>query len=373
MSQTHELLKRVAAKAGYTRARFTEKNIPEDPSNITAFYHFGDVRSTFTLSSLLLKRFREEMKGSRYFILCSWPGYESLFPYVDEYWGLKDEAAMRTLYYSARGFDNNQDATKKFVWDLNWSFTDVMDCRNLLQFYDYGITQGFFDRFRHVKRTLPLVPSAAILGDALSQSFMDRSIKKVFVYPNSYINVWQRGKIEPVRCPEEFWLSLINRLLEDGYMPVVGYDYLTHSLAGKLDEKCLYIPARDINLLMAAMRHCDVVLDVFFGNSRLAMAARAPFVACDERARYYAQKEYEVDDLCCEQTLPRRYLFSFPIRVLEGNESGIVDCILSRVKEIVGIDRNTLPSTSESTIIIPYTNVRRLRNKHLGTKLIKRK
>ena len=377
MSEMNEFLKRAANKAGYARVRYVEKDIPADPSQITVMHHFGDMRSTFVLSSLLLRRYREEMKGSKYFILCSWPGQECLFPYVNEYWSIKDEPQMKDLYYRAKGFDNDQDALKKYIWDLNWFFEDVTDYRAIRPYYEDGITQQFFDRFRHVKSYLPPVLSAAVFGEELSATFLDRSAKKVFVYPTTRFYVWRRHRLETMRCPKEFWVCLVKRLLDEGYLPIIGNDYLTYGLSGDLPEKCVQVSVTDMSRMLAVMRHSNCVLDMFFGNSRLALAARAPFVACDERQRFFEAKEYEVDDLCSDHKMPRKYVFSFPRYVLDGGEEvwkfSLIDSAIPKIKEIVdGTDRNLLPSTSESYTITPYEHVRKLRLKKLGTKFIRR-
>ncbi len=86
-----QILKNAADKTGFRRVRYSEKKIPTSISNVTVFLFLGDIRSSFILSSLLLRRFREESKGSRYFILCSWPGHEALYPYVDEYWEISED------------------------------------------------------------------------------------------------------------------------------------------------------------------------------------------------------------------------------------------------------------------------------------------
>ena len=45
------------------------------------------------------------------------------------------------------------------------------------------------------------------------------------------------------------------------------------------------------------MRMTGCVLDVFSGISKLALAARTPFIYVDDRARYVSLKEVELDDI----------------------------------------------------------------------------
>ena len=79
MIDVNSFVKRAAEKSSFNRVRFQESNMPTNISNITVMPFFGDIRSTFILSSMLLHRYKEEKKGSKYFILCSWPGFESYF------------------------------------------------------------------------------------------------------------------------------------------------------------------------------------------------------------------------------------------------------------------------------------------------------
>ena len=86
MTQVNDFIKRAAARSGFKRTIFAEKNIPTSLENLMIVPFYGDIRSTFNLSSLLLKQYKEKNKNL-YVILCSWPGYNGLFDYVDEYHG----------------------------------------------------------------------------------------------------------------------------------------------------------------------------------------------------------------------------------------------------------------------------------------------
>ena len=77
---------------------------------------FPDMRSSCVASALLLKRYREEIKGSKYFILVSWPGFGGLFPFVNEYWEVSDES-LPGPGHSARGLVNDADFFRIFVFD----------------------------------------------------------------------------------------------------------------------------------------------------------------------------------------------------------------------------------------------------------------
>ena len=93
-----EFLKRSADRNGFVRERFDEGRIPTDHSALVVVPFFGDCRSMMVLSSLVLMRYRQEVKNSKYFIFASWPGYQGIFPYVDEYWAMSDQAQYKRFY-----------------------------------------------------------------------------------------------------------------------------------------------------------------------------------------------------------------------------------------------------------------------------------
>ena len=63
------ILQRAAEKAGVKRTRYEDQKVPASIDNVCVLPFFGDLRSTCVLSSFLLKRYREESKGSK-FSLC---------------------------------------------------------------------------------------------------------------------------------------------------------------------------------------------------------------------------------------------------------------------------------------------------------------
>ncbi len=86
------LISKAAEKTGFCREVFDLNNIPTEPSNIMVLTFYGDIRSLFILSSFLLHRYKDQDKPSKYIILCSWPGFSCLFPYVNEYWSIQNES-----------------------------------------------------------------------------------------------------------------------------------------------------------------------------------------------------------------------------------------------------------------------------------------
>jgi hypothetical protein len=367
-------LARAADKCGFTRNRWVEKDIPTSLSNICAMLFLGDIRSNFILSSMLLKRYREQIKTSKYFILCTWPGYEGLFPYANEVWTIREEGNLKKLFVSARGFENESDV--HFRRELNYWLEDVTGPEPILSFYNDGITKEFWEKFKHIRRYLISVPSSSILGTNFNHQ-LTSSGAKILIHPVEYVRSWKHGTLTYLKTPKEFWVKLAEVLIDAKIIPVVYQNFATHDLSTELLNRCVYTTEKDITKLMGIMRTVGCVLDVFSGISRLAVGARAPFVAVDERSRYNSQKEYEIDDLLMDKMHPRKYIFSFP-NVLNENNNEIVwknnfyDVILSTVSKFLSeLDREKWPSPTEREEIVLYDNVRKMRINKMGTHFLK--
>ena len=368
------VIRRAAEKSGFRRMNYVEKDIPADLSKVTVLMFFGDLRSTCAVSAMLMKRFREEVKGSRYFILCSWPGYSGLFPFVNEYWEIEDQELVQRVRRQARGMRNESDWLVPYKRSLNWFFEDVVDDQVLRAFYDGGLTDGFLERFKHVKRWLPMVPSSTMLGDGFLRD-LERPGFKVFLSPTVFVDSWDRGQCVPTRTSSQFWYYLARELVLYDMVPVVYQNEFTHDLSPELADQAIYLTGNDVMRTLAAMRATGCVLDVFNGFSRLAMAARTPYLAVDIRNRYNVLNEWEAKGICCEKMLPRDYIFSFSTILTFGLpvwKSSLFDIVIKRLKGFQqALDRNTWPPTSESVEIVPYSVVQQPRVKKLGPKFIK--
>ncbi|MHA1948700.1 MAG: hypothetical protein ACW99G_03040 [Candidatus Thorarchaeota archaeon] len=370
-----EILKRAAEKSGFARTKFVEKNTPTAMNSIVAMSYFGDLRSSVVLSSLLLHRTVEEEKGSKYFIMCSWPGYESLFPYVDEYWSIKDTSILKSFMNKCKDFDNVSEQAVLLPRGLNYFFQDTLLGNHVDKYYNRGITQDFFDRFRNVKRFLPAIPSSVILGDEFNREMTQRPGYKIFIYPTANIRTWHNGKLRMIKSSKDFWLALARKLIDARYCPVVYRDYLTYDLSPELTTECIHLRDTDVGGIMAAMRASSCVLDVFNGISRLSFPARCPFLAVDERSRYNAYKEHELDDLLGNE-IPKEYIFSFPTIIGSGDERAwdvtLLDHIVSKLDSFLPkLDRDQWPPTSESYLTVPYDKVRKQKSTRLGTRFVK--
>ena len=371
-----DFLKRTADRNGFTRERFEERRIPTDNDGLSVLLFFGDYRSSFLMSSWFLHRFKEFHKPSKYLILASWPGLQGLFPHADEYWSLQDESQMRRFFEQADGFRNRSDLSTIYMRNFNEYFRDVNDWRKVVEpYYQNGITQKFWDDYKNVKCFLPHVPSVAILGKDFNREMATRAGYKVFISPQHFVQSWRLGKVVSAPVRKEFWVELVRRLVRDGFVPVVWQNHYTHDLSADFPTECLYITDRDIIRVLSVMRATGCVLDVFGGLSRLAIAARCPFLALDERSRYSAVREFEVDDLCA-RSLPKEYIYTFSTIISDGNlhawNSDLFNGIVSRLNTFLpGLDRDRWPTTGESAEIVPYAAVRTNRNKKIGTRLLK--
>jgi len=368
------ILKRASEKSGAVRSRYRDKDVPTSIENVTVLPFFGDRRSSVVLSSIILRRIREELKASRYFILLSWPGDEGLFPYVDEYWHIEDEASLQKLSADASGFSNASSVLPVVERSLNQYIYDVMSERDIIPYYDAGITSDFFERFRHVKVFMPSIPSVSSVGAELSRT-LSKKEGKVFVRPCRMMSSWRNGSLSWIKAPKEFWSALLSNLVSEGFHPVVMRDSFCYDLSAEVSESCIHIKSQDTVKDLSVMRTCSAVLDVFDGSSRLALIARCPFLCFDERQRFSSLKEYEVNDLCGMQ-VPKEYIYSFAALVEKGNpsvwKSNIFDHMVVKLRSMVSSsDRNSWPAPIETNEIVPYDSVRRRKLKRLGSRFIK--
>jgi len=375
MSDIAEFLKRAAKRTGFKRQFYIEKNIPTDPSNIIAMPFFGDLRSTFILSSLFLKSYKEA-NPNQYIILCSWPGMQSLFPYVDEFWTLEDESVIKSLATGANNFYNDSTLATELTRSLIEVF-NVFTPKDILQFYNKGFTKKYWDDFGEVKRFLPEVPSANLISADFKSQLNNRVGKKILIYPATRMRSWQSGKTVYLPIHKEFWSALIERLIEDGYQPVVYQNWFTYDMSKEFVDRCMYLVPKNITDLLAAFREIGFVLDVHTGISKLAIAARCPFLSVTERQIFIEEKDFEIDDLCTEG-LPKQYIFSFSTQLMVGGaedwDVSVLSNVAARLKEFLPqIEFDLLPSTTTSYQPVSYNCVRQRKSKRLGSAFIKPK
>lgn len=375
MIEVPDFLNKAAERCGFLRDAYDESKIPTTVSNITVLPFFGDICTSFVLSSLIFKGYRERVKGSKYFIVCSWPGQQVLYPSANEYWSVKDSSLLSGFFSKANGWMNEDSSTLNYIRQLNQFFDGVIDVANLKQYYHLGLGDNYMDVFGKITRSLPLVPSSGILGTEFNRALTGRAGYKIMICPTISVKSWRNHRITNIRTVKFFWLGLIKRLLKEGYTPVVVQNYLTHDLSADLDERCVVFRGYDLSKMLAAMRVVDCVLDIFNDFSKWAILARSPFVSCTERVKYIKSKDFEIDDLTCLDALPKQYIFSFAT-ILESAEEvwnvSLFDSIITRLNKFVpDINRDKLPTGSELTEEVSYEKVRVRKIKRMGARFIK--
>jgi hypothetical protein len=306
--------------------------------------------------------------------MVGWKGHRGLFPYVDEYWSPADGDSLQRLLRESKGFTNTSTVFTVQQQNLNWFF-NTANFEDIKLYYDDGLTKDFFDRFKSVRYTMPMVPSSSILDHKFNTDLLSKAGFKVLLMPSKYIKSWRQGHCIQQKANREFWVKLVSRLVSEGFSPVVLQNYSTYDLSSDLAGEAIFLREDDMSKALGAMRATGCVLDVFNSTSRLAIAARTPFVAVDERLRYMGMKDYEIDDLCCG-TIPRQYIFAFSTILDSGDSNSwnasIFDNVIVRLKAFLPtVDRNNLPSTAESTVDVPYSCVKERKVRRIGAKFVK--
>jgi hypothetical protein len=375
MNSVADFLKRAADRNGFNRERFEERRIPTDFSSLCILPFFGDFRSSFILSSFLLSSYRKQFKSSKYFILASWPGLQSIFPYVDEYWSLNDFSQIKKFYEGSDSFVNNTELNTIFSRNLNEFFRDVVDPKSLTEFYSNGFKDKFFDKFKTVERFLPFVASSAVLGRDFLKELSTLPGYKVFIHPSFFFNRWNNGKAQITPISKEFWQELVLYLTKNNCTPVIWQNHLSYNLQDEsINNKCIFFRENDFSKALAAMRATGLCLDIFGYLSYFSLIARCPYISVDERPRYFLQKDYELEDLF--PYIQCDHIFTFSTILINGSafnwKNDLFKIISSKIEKFLPVvDRESLPSTGESFEVVPYNKVRELKLRKLGTKLLR--
>ncbi|MBD3280925.1 hypothetical protein GF389_05395 [Candidatus Dojkabacteria bacterium] len=376
MSEIAAFFDRAAQRTGFQREFYIENNLPTLSSNVVVVPMFGDFRTTFIMSSLLLHRFKKNLWNSKYLVVASWPGWRGLFPYAEEYWSPQDASLVHSLASHAHNFNNTSQAAPEISRGFLEAFANIRTFKDFKPYYD-GVNFGsrFWEEFKEVRRYLPEISASnQIPSDVRTQ--IDRlEGKKIFLFPNRKMRSWQRGKLEILDVPREFWVHFIERLLGEGYSPVIYQNPFSFDISTTFADRCVYLAASQMSDVLSVMKYIGCTFDFFSGLSRLSISARTPFVVVDERERFVRQKEYEIDDLCCKD-LPKRYIFSFSALLLTGSpkewDISFLNTVVANLNRFVdNIDPNMdwLPSR-ELDEVISYEGVRQYKSDRLGLKFI---
>jgi hypothetical protein len=334
--------------------------IPTDHARVTVLTAFGDLRHLAILSSFLLKRYREESKGSKYFVLVSYPGFEHLFPYVDEYWS----PGSGGVYHRANGFGNDDPLLDGVRKSLTRDFFDEVGHADEVfsSLYANGFKEtAFLSQYKKFVRftvrpnsTLPPVFVREMAGAGM----------KVFVFPCRHLRNFHRNRTTWEAVGREFWVNLLGSVREEGVVPVVLKHYLSHDLTE--EGGCVHLATDDWGVVASAMRLTGCVLDVFSDIGRMAALTGVPFLCVDERARFNYYKESELDDLT-RPGLQRRYVYLFPGPVWGEGFRAVLRSSLSSF--LSGLTRESVLD-GWGDLEVSYDGVRRRRVLDLGTNLL---
>lgn len=373
MSDTSDFLKRVSKRTGFKREFYIEKNIPTEPSNILAIPFFGDFDSLFVLSSLILKPFKEK-NYDKYIILCSWPGMQSLFPYVDEYWTIDDPSLLSNISLGSNSFFNNSNISAELTKSLS-EVLNIFTTRDIQKIYNKGFTSNFWQEFKEIKRFLPEINSFSSLQEDIKRQFLKNEGKKIVIYPSLKMNSWQRGSSVSLPIVKDFWVYLVEKLIKNNFDVVVYQNYFTHDVSKEFADRCVYLNFNEISKILSCIREAGLLLDIHSGISRFAIAARCPYLAVVERQLFVYNKVYEVDDLCAKD-LQKKYIFSFASQTTtcskEEWDVTVLDNVFNKLNSFLPeINYDKVPSTAGSYDTLSRDSIRNIVSKRLGTHFIK--
>lgn len=368
MVNVSDFIRRAAQRSGFKREFFLEKNMPTQPSNVVAIPFYGNLWSAYIFSVFILKPYVEANKD-KYFVLCSWSGMREMFPCVQEYWVLEDEHATKTLATEANTFYNASNLAAEITRGLSESM-NIVSSRDIREFYENGFTRKYREMFGGAKRFLPEIPSVSRGMSDFKLQLDRKSGVKIVVYPSVKMRSWQMGKVVQMPVAKEFWTALIQRLIDEGYVPVVCKDWFTYDMSAEFTDRCVYLPFRGIGDVLSALRHVGRVLDIHSGFSRMASLARCPYLSVTERQIYIDGKDCEIDDLGPEMV--RQYIFSFSTMLMGGSvddwNTSLLDCLMARLKNM---EFGALPSPNESYESVSFDRVRERKARRMGSVFLK--
>lgn len=334
--EVKQFVERAASWTGCVREYYRDESLPTHLSSIQSLCFYGDIKHTFLLSSFLLKPYLE-LLNKKYLILCSWFGHHQLFPYVGEFWSVQNKEMQSNMASGSRGFRNDsedyQRLHRKFIESMNMA--NMEDIESL---YCHGFTDKYFNLCNGKLRLfLPSVASPNMLSSSFLASLESKRGKKVVIFPTKKFHCWFRGKLTHIPVPSQFWVVLIDSLLERGYVPVCYQNWFTYDMSHDFAQECIYLVPMYIGDVLAAINYVGLVADLFSGVSRFAIMARCPYVYIEERMCYYHEKEDEIDNLFMDK-IPCRLAYTFSSVVSRGDasdwKSTIIELLLRKLDEM---------------------------------------
>jgi hypothetical protein len=371
-----EFLKKVAERISFKRKRYDDQNVPTDLDDIVVVPFFGDLKHTHVFSSFLLNNFKK-LKNSKYLILISYPGFEVLFPYADEYWQTSDFSSLNQIFFKSDYLENKSQFYLNLLRTLNENFRNVLSDSFFKDLYQDKFTNKFWELFDFETNVfLPMIPSSSVLDKECLKT-LNLNNPKLFIHPGHTINVWSNGKYNKFVVPIKFYSELISYLKKQGIFPVIWNGSFSYDLSGEFKNHvdCLMINSNNLFEILPAIRSTGLALDIFNSFSKLASVARTPSIIFEERSKYFLTKEYEIDDLL-NLELPNKRIFHFTNTIIKGNEGywkkEIFEPINSYCLNYFSyFDRELLPNTAEVNKKMDISLIRKTKNKKLGTKFIK--
>ena len=369
-----DFLKITSNKLNFVREKYVEKNIPNNFDQICIFFNIGDLRSTISLSSMLLPRFRKETKSLRYFIVFGYPGFSALYPYADEYWSF-DPDNFAKVYNSSSNHDNNSEFKNIYLRHLNENFREVIKADIFLEVYNNFFLNKFWEKNKNIRIILPQVINNLANDDAVTTRFNElKNKRRLFIFPNKTMQIIRKGNLVHQEIKQEFWVKLAERLLQNNIDLICVKHYLTHDISSSFTDNnnILFFNEKDINKIMSLMRMAGITLDFFSGISRMSNIARVPFILVDERIRYFNHREYEFEDVIGNEVLDNERFFIFADLININNDlyNNIAGNIISKIDKILNINNGVLYS-EYSDKLSSYQNVRYHQSKKMGLKFLK--
>lgn len=374
---TVEFLEITSQRIKFIRKRYDNQNVPSDLDDLIVVPFFGDIKHTYILSSFLLNNYKR-IKTSKYLILLSYPGFEHVFPYVDEYWQPSDFSQIKQIFLNSNYFENNSNFYLDLLRSLNENFRSIISSSFFKELYCNKFEEKYWDLFgkNDAKVFMPMIPSSAVIQKDLLKEINSRN-NKIFILPSTHVNYWSNGRYRKSLVSKNFYIELIKNLNNNKIFPVIWNNNFSYDLQDEFKDKenCLFINSNNLFEVLPVIRLTGCVLDIFNSLSKFANIARTPSIILEERSKYFLSREYEIDDLV-ELDLPGSRTFSFSSYITNGNknywDSDIFKCIIRNCEEILPfIDREALPSTVEFNKKINLSIIRKLSNKKMGSKFLK--
>jgi hypothetical protein len=377
MNSVIDFLNRTSNKIGFKREVYNDADVPTDLDNLIIVPVFADFKYSFLLSTLLLDGFKNKIKGSKYLIVCSYPGFSHLFKKSNEFWSFTDFQYFKNVFENSNCFENTSFFQTNITRSLNENFRNVVDSDEFGNYYKNGFKDNFWKQYSELNSYYPMVPSSAVLGKDFLRLINEHSGYKVFIFPSLYLNSWNSGRVTKLNAKREFYVELINYLKNENIFPVIwnhqlGFD-LTEDFKDGTD--CLFLNEYDISKVLSAMRLTGCAIDLFSGVSWLANLARTPCVVFDERNKHFNTKEYELFDISKMET-PSKLVFSFVNSIANGNKDSWHNDMFKSIKNDITnfvpfLDRDTWTTTSEFNKITSIHSIRKIHNRKFGTRFIK--